>query len=289
MDYLVRGLARNSKIAFYIANTKDIVNEAHNLHQTTPTASAALGRLLTAGAIMGRMLKDDAKLTIRINGGGPIGTVMVDANSNGEVRGFVYNPSVDLPLKENGKLDVGGAVGNNGYISVIKDLGIKDSFSSQSELQSGEIGDDLSYYYFISEQIPSIVGLGVLVDVDYSIKASGGYIIQLLPGSDEEDLEFLESLSLKYQSVTDLMNKYSPEEIAKLMFGEDITYTKQDIKFHCPCSHEKFVLAVSTIAASDITQMIKEDKGCHITCEFCSKEYHLDENDLYRSLELKKK
>lgn len=289
MDYLVRGLARNGKIAFYIANTKNIVNEAHNLHQTTPTASAALGRLLTAGAIMGRMLKDDAKLTIRINGGGPIGTVMVDANSNGEVRGFVYNPSVDLPLKENGKLDVGGAVGNNGYISVIKDLGIKDSFSSQSELQSGEIGDDLSYYYFISEQIPSIVGLGVLVDVDYSIKASGGYIIQLLPGSDEEDLEFLESLSLKYQSVTDLMNKYSPEEIAKLMFGEDITYTKQDIKFHCPCSHEKFVLAVSTIAASDITQMIKEDKGCHITCEFCSKEYHLDENDLYRSLELKNK
>lgn len=289
MDYLVRGLARNGKIAFYIANTKNIVNEAHNLHQTTPTASAALGRLLTAGAIMGRMLKDDAKLTIRINGGGPIGTVMVDANSNGEVRGFVYNPSVDLPLKENGKLDVGGAVGNNGYISVIKDLGIKDNFSSQSELQSGEIGDDLSYYYFISEQIPSIVGLGVLVDVDYSIKASGGYIIQLLPGSDEEDLEFLESLSLKYQSVTDLMNKYSPEEIAKLMFGEDITYTKQDIKFHCPCSHEKFVLAVSTIAASDITQMIKEDKGCHITCEFCSKEYHLDENDLYRSLELKNK
>lgn len=289
MDYLVRGLARNGKIAFYIANTKNIVNEAHNLHQTTPTASAALGRLLTAGAIMGRMLKDDAKLTIRINGGGPIGTVMVDANSNGEVRGFVYNPSVDLPLKENGKLDVGGAVGNNGYISVIKDLGIKDNFSSQSELQSGEIGEDLSYYYFISEQIPSIVGLGVLVDVDYSIKASGGYIIQLLPGSDEEDLEFLESLSLKYQSVTDLMNKYSPEEIAKLMFGEDITYTKQDIKFHCPCSHEKFVLAVSTIAASDITQMIKEDKGCHITCEFCSKEYHLDENDLYRSLELKNK
>ncbi|HHU28311.1 TPA: Hsp33 family molecular chaperone HslO [bacterium] len=287
MDYLVRGLARNGKVGFFIANTKEIVNQAYEFHRTTPTASAALGRLLTAGAIMGRMLKNDAKITIRINGGGSLGTLMVDANSNGEVRGFVSNPEATLPLKENGKLDVGGAVGTNGFISVIKDLGIKENFSSQSQLQTGEIGDDLSYYFLVSEQIPSIVGLGVLVDVDYSIKASGGFIIQLHPGHDEDDVKYLEDLASKYTSVTDLMDKYKPEEIAKLMFGDDVTFTKQDLKFHCPCSKERFIHALSTIATSDIKEMIEEDHGCDIVCQFCSKEYHLDESDLYKSLELR--
>ncbi len=287
MDYLIRGIARKGNIRFFIANTKDICQTAHDNHQTTPTVSAALGRLLTAGAIMGRMQKDDTRITIKVDGDGPIGSLLVDANANGQVRGFARNPLVDLPLSKNGKLDVGSAVGHNGSLIVIKDLGLKENFSSQTRLQSGEIGDDISYYFLASEQMPSVVGLGVLVNIDHNIKYAGGYILQLMPSAVEDDFVFLEELARKYSSVTDLLSKYSIEEIAKLFFGEDLELDKQTIEFVCPCSKERFIEAVSSIKKEEIQEIIDEDHGADITCEFCGKNYHLDEHDLLKSLKLR--
>lgn len=285
MDYIIRGITSNGNVRFIFAQSKEIVETAHVNHQTSPLASAALGRLLTAGAMMGRMLKGDSRLTMRIDGNGPLRGIIVDADAEGRVRGFVKNPMADLPLNAQGKLDVGGGLGK-GTLTIIKDLGLKENFVSQTALQTGEIGDDLSYYFYISEQIPTAVGVGVLVDLDYSIKQSGGYLIQLLPGASEEDLQAVEKIIESYPSITSLLEQYQIEEIAQLFFGELVEFTKEEISFFCPCDNDRFIRAIATLNQEEIHSMIEEDQGADITCEFCGKHHLLSIDDLQESLRI---
>lgn len=191
-DYLVKALAFDGQVRAYAAHTTATINEAQKKHYTWPTASAAMGRAMTAGAMMGAMLKGEEKITIKIEGGGPIGAILVDANARGEVRGYVAHPQTHFDLNEQGKLDVRRAVGTDGMITVVKDLGLREHFSGQTPIVSGELGEDFTYYFVVSEQVPSSVGVGVLVNPDNSILAAGGFIIQIMPGAQEEVIATIE-------------------------------------------------------------------------------------------------
>ena len=217
MDYMIRAMDKKQTFRIFAAKTTNTVEEARFHHNTSPTASAALGRTLTAGLMMGYMMKNEKdKLTININGGGPLGTILVVSNNSGQVKGYVDNPNVDLELKENGKLNVGGAVGIEGKVTVILDIGMKEPYVGSTDLVTGEIGDDLAYYYYLSEQQNTAVALGVLVDTDYTIRAAGGFIVQTLPFIEEEDLEKLETTLSKIKSVSEYFdNEKNIEEIAK--------------------------------------------------------------------------
>src|SRR5699024_1055514 len=221
-DYLVKALACNGEIRAYAVRTTNTVSEAQQRHDTWVNASAALGRSITAGVMMGAMLKGEQKLTIKIEGDGPLGPILVDSNAKGEVRGYVTNPHVQLPQNTVGKIDVAGAVGRNGFLSVVKDVGMKDHFTGQVPIVSGELGEDFTYYFVASEQIPSAVGVGVLVNPDHTILAAGGFIIQVMPGASDETITMIEENMKKIPAVSTMIEKgLTPEEILYQLFGQD--------------------------------------------------------------------
>lgn len=287
-DYILRATAADGLIRAFPATTKNTVQTARSLHNTTPVASAALGRLLTAGAMMGTMLKGEKDLvTLQIKGDGPIEGLLVTADSKGRVKGYPFNPNVDIPPKSPVKLDVGGAVGK-GYLTVIKDLGLKEPYVGKTELVSGEIAEDLTYYYAKSEQIPTAIALGVLVDTDTSIKAAGGFIIQLMPGATLEVATMLEERITHLKYITELLDRgETPETILDAVLGDmDLEIIdKMPTEFYCDCSRERVEKALISIGEKDLRTILEEDKKAEISCHFCNKVYNFDEADLKKLLD----
>jgi len=290
-DYVLIGHAYNKTVRIYTALTTKTVETAHVLHQTWPTASAALGRFLTASAMMGLMYKDNERLTLRIKGDGPIGSMTVEANGLGEVRADISNPEVymtyhDGPKK--GKLAVGKAVGE-GFLFVTKDLLMKEYYTSSSTLQTGEIADDFTYYFTTSEQTNSSVGLGVLVNPDQSIQTSGGYILQLMPGVTEETIAEIETMISNLKPITTLYEAgETPETLfERLSKNTGVILDKRPIQYKCPCSYEGFLTSLSTLSDEALKPLADEDHGAHITCHFCKKEYNISESDIRLLIEKK--
>ena len=274
-DYIVRAIAANGQIRAFAATTKNLVEEAKNRHNTSPIATVALGRLLTGGAMMGTMMKNDADIvTIQIKSDGPIGAMTVTADAKGRVKGFVKNPQVMLPLK-NGKLDVAGALGI-GVLSVIKDIGLKEPYVGDTILVTSEIADDLTYYFATSEQVPSSVGLGVLMNKDNTVEQAGGFIIQLLPGASEETVNLLEKRIAEVKSVTDLLEKgMTPEQILEFILRDmDLNILdKINTQFYCNCSKDRVSKAVMSTGAEEIQQMIDDNEPIEVNCHFCNSHY----------------
>ena len=282
-DYIIRATATDETVrAFAIKSTK-LTAEAREIHHTFPVVTAALGRLLSAGAMMGSMVKgENDKLTLQMKGDGPLAQMTVTADSHGNVKGFPANPSVDIPLKRAGKLDVGGAVGR-GIFTVIMDLGLKEPYNGQVEIQTGEIGDDLAYYFTVSEQTPSAVGLGVMVDTDSSVKHAGGFIIQMMPDVAEETIEALEVKLSVAEPVTAMMEKgMGPEEILEYYLGDlGLKFTeKLPVRYHCGCSKEKVAGALATISSDDLKEMINDGEEIEVKCYFCNSAYKFSTDEL---------
>ncbi|MEO2238842.1 Hsp33 family molecular chaperone HslO [Dorea sp. YH-dor226] len=281
-DYIVRATAANGQVRVFAATTREVVETAREHHNTSPVATAALGRLLTAGAMMGSMMKNDTDmLTIQIRGDGPLGGITVTADSHANVKGYVNNPDVVLPPK-NGKLDVGGAVGI-GLIQVIKDLGLKEPYSGQTILVTSEIAEDLTYYFANSEQVPSSVGLGVLMEKDNTVKCAGGFIIQMMPFATDETISQIEENLKNVTSVTNLLEQgYTPEQLLETLLGNvglEITDTIPT-QFYCNCSKERVEQAVVSVGKKDIQEMIDEGKPIEVKCFFCNTAYQYTVEEL---------
>lgn len=282
-DVILRAVAGNAEVRIFVADTKELVQESFEKHHTSPVATAALGRLLTAGAMMGAMQKGEKDLlTLKIKGDGPIGSITVTADAASRVKGYVGNPSVDIPLKNNGKLDVSGAIGI-GDLTVIKDLGLKEPYIGRTELQTGEIAEDLTYYFTLSEQTPSSVGLGVLVDRDYSVRQAGGFIIQLMPAATEDTISRLEKNLSDITSVTSLLDSgKTPEDIlAMITDGMDFEITDHiEPSYYCNCSKERVQKALVSLGKEELTSMIEEGKKIEVHCDFCNRYYYFTVEEL---------
>lgn len=282
-DYMVRALAYNDQIRAYAVNSTAAVQEAQARHYTWPTASAALGRTMTAGVMMGAMLKGDNNITVKVEGNGPIGVILVDSDAKGQVRGYVTNPQTHLDLNAQGKLDVRGAVGTEGTLTIVKDLGMRENFSGQVPLVSGELGEDFTYYFASSEQVPSSVGVGVLVNPDNTILAAGGFIIQLMPGADEKTIEKIEKqLSLIPPISKMIQDGLSPEQILDTVLGEGNVRVldTMPVSFSCKCSKERFGTAIISLGTTEIQEMIDEDGQAEAQCHFCNQKYIYDKEEL---------
>lgn len=281
-DYLVRAAAANTQIRAFAAVTTELVEEARQRHGTSPVATAALGRLLTGGAMMGSMMKNDTDmLTIQIKCSGPIGGLTVTADSQGNVKGYVYDPEVILPPK-NGKLDVGGALGQ-GVMTVIKDMGLKEPYSGQTILQTGEIAEDLTYYFATSEQVPSSVGLGVLMEKKNTVRCAGGFIVQVMPFIVDEALNKLEENIRNLQSVTSMLdNGHTPEEmLSQVLEGLDPEITDtMPTRFYCNCSKERIEKAIISIGKKEIQSMIDDGEDIEVKCHFCNTAYNYTVEEL---------
>lgn len=291
-DYIVRATAADHQIRAFAVTSAELVERARSIHNTSPAATAALGRLLSAGAMMGAMMKgDNDLLTLQIKGDGPIGGITVTADSKARVKGYVNEPAVLIPANAKGKLDVAGAVGN-GMLRVIKDLGLKEPYVGQTELQTGEIAEDLTYYFATSEQVPSSVGLGVLLNRDNTIRQAGGFIIQLMPFTDEKVIDELERKLSGMSSVTALLDQgLTPEELLEELlgdFGLEITDTLP-ASYYCNCSRERVEKAVVSIGSKEIRDMIQENKPIEVKCQFCERAYTFDVEDLKRILTMAKR
>lgn len=284
-DYIVRATAANSQIRAFAATTKELVEYARAAHNTSPVATAALGRLLTAGSMMGVMMKGDKDLlTLQIHANGPIEGITVTADSKGNVKGYVGNPNVVIHANDKGKLDVAGAVGI-GFMNIIKDMGLKEPYLGQTELQTSEIAEDLTYYFATSEQVPSSVGLGVLMEKDNTVKQAGGFILQLMPFTDEEVISKLEDNLKHVTSVTGMLEEgKTPEQILEtLLEGFDIEINdKIPTQFHCNCSKERVEKALISIGKKEIKEMIDEGKEIELNCHFCNKNYLFSVEELKR-------
>lgn len=282
-DYILRASAGNNSVRVFIATTQNLVNEAQKLHKTTPVATAALGRLLTAAAMMGMTLKNDSDITtLTIKGDGELGGVTAVTDNASRVKGYVHNPSVQHMKKAPGKLDVGRAVGE-GTLSVVRDLGLKEPVSGQVALVSGEIAEDITYYFATSEQTPSSVALGVLVDTDFSVKCAGGYIIQLLPDAPEEIIQYLEQKLPMFPSVTSLLDaNKTPEDILEMLLHgfNPVVYEKIFPEYYCNCSVERTRKALAGVGVDELRLILEEDKGANIHCHFCRKDYFFNEGDI---------
>ena len=289
MDYIVNAITSNGAIRVVAADTTELCNRAQEIHKMSPTAAAALGRTLTAAAIMGSMLKSaDDSLTIQLNGGGPIGKVVAVGDGNANVKGYVGNPLVDLPLNEKGKLDVGGAIGRDGMLGIIRDLGLKEPYVGQVPLVNGEVAEDLTQYYATSEQLPTAVALGVLVDVDYTIKAAGGFILQVLPGAYDEDIDNVEKTIQSISSVTEMLsNGKKPEDIVEQLLSDyEIEYFDNvPTKYECDCSRDRTDRALISLGKDELTKIIEEDGKAEITCHFCDNVYKYSKAELETLLE----
>lgn len=282
-DYLVRAIAFDGQVRAYAVKSTETVEEARRRQDTWATTSAALGRTLTISSMMGAMLKGEDKITVKVEGDGPAGAIIADADSKGHVRGYIKNPHVDFDLNDQGKLDVARAVGTAGTLSVVKDLGMKDYFTGQVPLISGEISEDFTYYFANSEQVPSAIGAGVLVDTDYSILASGGFIVQMLPGADDETTTQIEKKLSEMPAISSLVRDgKTPEEILHTVLGEENVQVldTMPVKFQCHCSRERVETAISSLGDEEIQRMIEEDEGAEAKCHFCNEDYQFDADDL---------
>ncbi|MBF0738686.1 Hsp33 family molecular chaperone HslO [Staphylococcus arlettae] len=282
-DYIIKALAFDGQIRAYSALTTETVQEAQTRHYTWPTASAALGRTMTATLMMGAMLKGEQKLTVTLDGQGPVGKVIADADAQGNVRGYVTQPQTHFPLNNVGKLDVSRAVGTNGSLTVVKDIGMKDYFSGSSPIVSGEVGDDFTYYFAKSEQVPSSVGLGVLVNPDNTIKASGGFIIQVMPGAQEETIAQLEEAINNMTPVSQLIDQgTSAEGLLYEILGEENVQILEELpaQFECNCGHDKFLNSIKGLGEAEIKDMIEQDHGAEAECHFCRNKYQYSEAEL---------
>ena len=287
-DYILRATFANDSGRIFVADTRETVNQAFEYHKTSPVMTAALGRTLTGAAIMGSMLKsDDDLLTVTIKGDGPGAGLAVTANNKVQVKGYTYNPVVDIPLKQNGKLDVAGALGF-GTMTIIKDLGLKEPYVGQIPLVSGEIAEDLTYYFAKSEQVPSAVSLGVLVDRDYTVKQSGGFIIQLLPSADEEVISKLEEKMKTIKSVTQMLEEgMDCEQILNETVGdmEPKILDRIPVEYYCNCDRERVEKALISVGRKELEDILATDKQATLHCHFCNKDYHFSEEDIKNILE----
>ncbi|MDF2721541.1 MAG: heat-shock protein Hsp33 [Paenibacillus sp.] len=284
-DYLIRATAFDGRLRAFAANTTGIVEELRSRHGTSPVATAALGRTATAGVMMGAMMKGQEKLTIQVKGDGPIGQIVVDANALGEVRGYVDNPQVDLPLNARGKLDVAQAVGE-GYLYVLKDLGLKEPYRGSVPIVSGELGEDFTYYFAKSEQTPSAVSLGVLVDTDYTVKTSGGFILQLLPGMDDDEIAEIESRLSQLPPITSLLSEgLDLEEVLKRLVDSVQVLERSAIKFQCKCSEERVEQTLISLGRTELEQLLREDGKAEIVCHFCNETYVYNNEKLHNLVE----
>ncbi|MBQ9978111.1 MAG: Hsp33 family molecular chaperone HslO [Clostridia bacterium] len=284
MGKLIRCITSDGEVMATAVDTTDIVAKAEQIHTTSAVITAALGRLLTAASMMGNMLKGkDDNLTLRINGNGPAGSLIAVSDYNGDVRGYVQNPVVELPLNEKGKLDVGGAVGKDGFLYVLKDLGLKEPFSGSVPIVSGEIAEDITSYYALSEQIPTVCALGVLVNPDLTVKAAGGFIIQLLPAAGEDTIEKLEKAVAKLKPVTTMLDAgMTPQDILKEAlngFEVEVLY-EQEISYKCNCDKERVTKALVSLGREELTSMAEELPEIKVDCHFCDKIYTFTKDEL---------
>ena len=282
-DYIVRAMAANQQIRAFAITSRELVEKARESHNTSPVATAALGRLLSAGAMMGVMMKGEKDvLTLQMKGSGPLGGNTVTADSMGNVKGYVDNPNAMLPPNAEGKLDVGGAIGI-GILNVIKDMGLKEPYNGTVELKTGEIGDDLTYYFATSEQVPSAVGLGVLMNKDNTVKQAGGFIIQLMPFIDEKVVDKLEEKLAHVKSVTAMLdNGYTPEMILEELLGEfglEITDT-MPTKFTCNCDKKRVEKALIGVGRKNLNEMVQDGKTIEVNCHFCNAKYEFTVEEL---------
>ena len=283
MDYIVRAVAADKQIRAFAITSREMVETARQHHNTSPVATAALGRLLTGGAMMGVMMKGEKDmLTLMMKGDGPINGVTVTADSKGHVKGYVGNPDVCIPANSKGKLDVAGAVGP-GFLTVIKDMGLKEPYSGQVMLQTCEIAEDLTYYFATSEQVPSAVGLGVLMNKNNTVRQAGGFIVQLMPFAEEEVISRLEQNVQKINSVTNLLEEgHTPESLLeKVLEGFDVQINeKMDTRFRCNCSKERVAKALISIGRKELNEMIQEGKPIEMNCHFCNTNYNFTVEEL---------
>ena len=285
MANLIRGLSENGGVVFCGVDSTRIVRKAEKLHTTSATCSAALGRLLTGAALMGSMLKDDRdQITLRVSGGGPAGVVIACTDGTGNVKGCIDNPLVELPAKPNGHLDVGGAVGRDGVLTVIRDNSLqKEPTVGQVPLVSGEIAEDLTAYYAYSEQVPTVMALGVLVDKDLSILCAGGFMVQLLPGATDAEIDQLEKNIAAMPSVTTLLHEgKTPEDMMQLALAgfEPNVLDERDVHYQCDCSAERTKEMLFSLGRKELVKMRDEDPNCEVVCHFCHSKYQYDLNDL---------
>lgn len=281
-DKITKGISKNGFIRYLCVNSTNLVEDANQLFQTQPTSIAALGRVLSLTAIMGSELKSDSsQVVVTINGGGEAGTIMAIGKANGDVKGFISNPNCHDINPVNGKLNVGKIVGTNGYLSVSLEDYDHQPFVSKVALQTGEIGEDFAYYYALSAQVPSIVSVGVLVDVDYHIKSAGALIAQLMPGHSESDIQYLELVAQTLQPISSYVaNGYDSEAIIKVVDSEATILDSQDVRYHCDCNRDTFYKALVSLSADDIKDLLQKDGQIEMTCTFCNHSEVFKEEDL---------
>jgi len=286
-DNIIRATAGNGTVRVFAASTKNLANRAAELHRSMPVATVALGRTLTAAAIMGATLKNDTDiLSIDIRGSGPLGGIIAVADNKSRVKGYTINPLTDIPRKPNGKTDVSGAIGI-GVLTITKDMGLKEPVSGQVELVSGEIAEDITYYFDVSEQIPSGVALGVLVDVDYSVRQAGGLIVQLMPGASEEMISHIENTWPTLPPVTTMLDEgKTTEDMLHALFPSHDLQVLETIypEFYCSCSREKTGVALKSVGFKELRTILEEDKGANLHCHFCNSNYEFTEDDVRRML-----
>ncbi len=282
-DYIVRATAADHQLRAFAVTSKDIVEKAREIHNTSPVATAAIGRLLTAASMMGSMMKGEKDvLTLQIECGGPIGGITVTADSNADVKGYVNNPNVILSPNAQGKLDVSGALGP-GFLNVIKDIGLREPYNGQTHLVSGEIAEDLTYYFATSEQVPSSVGLGVLMDKDNHVRQAGGFIIQVMPDTDDEVIDKLETRLGEVHSVTEMLDKgMTPEDILNYVLeGMDVEILETvPTQYKCDCSFERVSKVIASLGKKELQEMIDDGKPVEVNCQFCGSHYKFDTEQL---------
>ena len=286
-DNLLRGISENGGIVFYGVDSTDIVREMERMHKTSAVTTAALGRLLTAAAMMGAMLNSSKdSLTLQIKGGGPAGRLMAVADGDGHVKGYVQNPVVELPPRADGHLDVGSAVGHDGTLDVIRDMGLREPYIGQVPLVSGEIAEDVTRYFAVSEQTPTVCALGVLVNEDLSVRCAGGFIVQLLPGALDSEIDQLEKNIAAMPSVTSMMEQGKTVrdmlDMALATFDPEVLDTSS-VVYHCDCSEERVHRMLKSLGRSEVEKLRDEDSLAEVHCQFCDKTYRVDLNDLLKN------
>lgn len=285
MDRIIRATAGDGFIKMAVIDARGMVERAREIHNCAPTACAALGRTLCAASLLGEMMKEEnGSLTVRINGGGPIGSIVAVSDSKGFVRGYVGEANVDLPLRSDGKLNVGGAVGRNGMLTVSRDIGLKEPYIGSVELVSGEIAEDMTRYLLESEQVPSACALGVLVDTDLSVKAAGGFIVQLMPGADEKLIDTLEENIFLMDQLTTVLDEDGAEEIfSQVLKGLEYHIVgEKEVGYRCPCTRERVEEAIGCIERNELEELIDEGKDIEVSCRFCDKEYSFSPAELIK-------
>lgn len=282
-DSLLKVLAFNDEVKAVAMVATDAIAEAQRRHDTWSSATAALGRTIIGTQLLASSLKGDERITVQVNGDGPGGKIMADANGRGEMRGYITNPYVSLELNDKGKLDVRGVVGTNGTITVIKDLNMREPFSGQVPIVDGELGMDFTYYLAVSEQINGAVGVSVLVNPDETVRAAGGFMIQLLPGASEATISEIERRISEIPMVSKLIDQQEqPRDILNRLLGEENIRVLEEmpVKFHCACTRERFSAGLMSIGVDDLQHLIDEDHGAEVVCHFCGEKYHFDEAEL---------